>query len=83
VVRYYFHFKNGDSLEKDDVGADLPHLSAAVREAELAAREVLADAIRGRRPKVPEAVVIMDDSGAELYSLPFAAVLPDPLNRLK
>jgi hypothetical protein len=49
----------------------------------LAAREVLADAIRGRRPKVPEAVVITDDSGAELYSLPFAAVLPDPLNRLK
>jgi hypothetical protein len=83
VVRYYFHFRHGDSLETDDVGTDLPHLSAAVREAELAAREVLADAIKGRRPTVPEAVVITDDSGVELYSLPFAAVLPDPLNRLK
>jgi hypothetical protein len=58
---------------------ELPHLSAALREAELAAREVLAEAIKARKPKVPEAVVITDDSGREVYSLPIVAVLPESL----
>jgi hypothetical protein len=77
MAQYYFHFKNGGLLQTDDEGQDLPHLSAAVREAELAARELLADAIKARKPKVPEAVVITDASGTELYSVPIAAVLPE------
>jgi len=81
MARYYFHFKSGESSETDDEGMDLPHISAALREAELAAREVLADAIRSRKLKVPEAVVITDESGAELSSILFAAVLPEPLKR--
>jgi hypothetical protein len=81
MAQYYFHFKKGDRLAIDDEGQDLPHFSAAVREAELAARELLADAIKARKPKVPEAVVITDASGNELYSIPLAAVLPEPLKR--
>jgi len=81
MARYHFHFKIGDTLEADDDGQDLPDLSAAVREAELSARELLAHAIKDRKPELPEAVVIADDSGAELYSLPLAAVLPDRLKK--
>ena len=80
-MRFYFHFKNGENLETDDEGADLPHLSAAVREAELGAREILADAIRAGKSDVPEALVIADENGRELFSLPLAAVLPEPLAR--
>ena len=81
MALYYFHFRKGDTFDADDEGIDLPHLSAAVREAELAARDLLADAIKAGRPKVPEAVVITDITGAELHSLPLAAVLPEPLKR--
>jgi hypothetical protein len=81
MARYHFNFKTGDTTQVDDEGMELPHLSAALREAELAAREVLAEAIKARKPKVPEAVVITDGSGTEVYSLPIVAVLPDSLKR--
>ncbi len=45
MVRFYFHLRAGDGLLTDDEGQDLPDLSAARREAEQAARELLAEAI--------------------------------------
>ena len=44
--RFYFHLRAGDELISDDVGIDLPDLSAAKREAVLGARELLAEAIK-------------------------------------
>lgn len=70
MARYYFHFKSGDKARTDDDGVDLPDISAATREAEQAARELLAEAIKARKPDVPEAVVVTDESGTEVYSLP-------------
>jgi hypothetical protein len=81
MARYYFHFKSGDTVDPDDEGQDLPDISAAAREAELTARQLLAEAIKARKPKVPEAVVVLDDSGTEVYSLPFVTVLPKNLKR--
>jgi len=78
-MRYYFHFKSGDTVETDDEGIELADLSAAAREAELSAREILAEAIKARKPDVPEAVVITDDSGTEVYSFPMVALLPKTL----
>ena len=81
MARYYFHVKSGDTIETDDEGLELPDLSAAAREAELSARELLAEAIKARKPDVPEAVVITDELGTEVYSLPLVAVLPKTLKR--
>jgi hypothetical protein len=81
MARFYFHFLEGTSLATDDEGIELPDLSAAVREAELAARELLAEAIKAKKARVPEAVVITDHSGERLHTIPLAAVLPEPLKR--
>ena len=81
MARYYFHVKSGDTVETDEEGLELADLSAAAREAELTARELLAEAIKARKPNVPEAVVITDESGTEVYSIPFVAVLPKSLKR--
>jgi hypothetical protein len=81
MARYYFHFKSGDTVRTDEDGMELADISAAAREAELSAREVLAEAIKARTPNAPEAVVITDDSGTEVYSLPIAALLPKNLKR--
>ena len=77
--RFYFYLRAGDELIRDDEGVDLPDFSAAQREATLAARELLAEAIRSGRPKVPDALVIVDEVGRTLDAVALAAVLPEPL----
>lgn len=79
MARFYFHLVEDASLATDDEGTELPDLSAAVREAELAARELLAEAIKANKSHVPEAVIVADHSGERLHTLPLAAVLPRPL----
>jgi hypothetical protein len=79
--RFYFHLRAGDELISDDVGIDLPDLSAAKREAVLSARELLAEAIKSGRQRVPDAFVIADDEGRPLDIVSLAAVLPEPLKK--
>jgi plasmid stability protein len=79
VVRFYFHLRAGDEMLTDDEGQDLPDLSAARCEAEQAARELLAEAIRAGKQEVPEAFVIADEDGREIDIVPLAAALPKRL----
>jgi hypothetical protein len=81
VGRFYFHLRVGAELITDDQGVDLPDFPAAQREAILAAREVLAEAIKTGKSEVPEAFVIADEAGRELGSIPLATVLPGPLKK--
>jgi hypothetical protein len=74
--RFYFHVRTGDHLTPDEEGADFPDLAAAHREAVLAAREVLADAIMNGKPDVAEAFVIADERGRPLDVVQIATVLP-------
>jgi uncharacterized protein DUF6894 len=76
---FYFHVRTGDRLTPDEEGADFPDLAAAQREAVLAAREVLADAIMSGKPDVPEAFVIADERGRPLDIVKIATVLPRSL----
>ena len=79
--RFYFHLRDGDELLPDDEGADLPDFSAARREAVLAAREFLAEAIKSGRQKVPDAFVIADESGRTLDTILLVTLLPEPLKK--
>jgi hypothetical protein len=76
--RFYFHLKDGDKLIEDPEGADLPDLDAARREALLAACELLSEAIKFGKTKVPEAFVIADEAGRAVATIPLAMVLPKP-----
>ena len=75
--RFYFHIRENDKLATDDEGVDLPDLAAARREAELSAREMLADAIKSGKESVPDAFVIADEEGRTLETLSLSAVLPE------
>jgi hypothetical protein len=79
--RFYFHIRAGDELIPDDEGVDLPDLSAAQREVLLAAREVLAEAIKTGKSEVPDAFVIADEAGQELAIVSLATLLPKRLNK--
>jgi hypothetical protein len=81
VGRFYFHLRQGAELITDDEGMDLPDFPAAQREAVLAAREVLAEAIKSGRSEIPEVFVIADEAGRELGTVPLATVLPGHLKK--
>jgi len=78
---FYFHLREGGELLTDDEGQDLPDLSAARREAERGARELLAEAIKAGKERVPEGFVIADETGRALDIVLLAAVLPKALKK--
>jgi len=73
--RFYFHIQTDERLIVDQEGTDLQDASAAKQEALLAARDIVADAIRSGHD-VPAAFVIADSQGRQLEIVPFEAVLP-------
>jgi hypothetical protein len=81
VGRFYFHLRQDDELIRDEEGTDLPDISAAHHEAVLAARELLAEAIKDGKSHVPIAFVIADEAGRTVDTLPLAAVLPEPMKK--
>jgi hypothetical protein len=76
--RFYFHIREGDQLIPDEDGLDLPDVSTALREAQLAACELLVDAIKAGKDQVPDAFVIADETGRSVGTVPLAVVLPKP-----
>ena len=78
--RYYIHIREGEKIITDEEGVDLPDASAAAREARLGALELLGDAIKSGAERVPDAVVVADDSGQVVETIPLLALLPKPLS---
>jgi hypothetical protein len=54
-------------------------VNEAKRMALLSARELLADATKSGKSRVPEAFVIADEQGRAIATVPLAVVLPEPL----
>ena len=76
MPRFYFHLRTADDCISDEEGADFKDLSAAKREAEMAAREMIAVAIKAGDEHVPTAFVIADEAGRAVESISFQAMLP-------
>ena len=74
---FYFHVVKGAELLADEEGADLEARQMAIH----SARELLAEAIRHGKNKIPEAFVITDDQGRTIETVPFATVLPEPFKK--
>jgi hypothetical protein len=79
MSRYYFHLRHGSELTIDDEGQDFPNDDAARAEAAESVHEILAEAIRSKRAEMPEAIVVADEDGREVASVPFAGAVPTEL----
>ena len=79
MARFYINFRNGDEIAKDDEGQDLPGLEEARAAALVSAREILADNVKAGAKNPLQAVIITDESGREIMTIPAKEVLPDPL----
>jgi hypothetical protein len=81
MKRFYLNIKDGSTVIPDEEGTYLPDVEAAKREALKCARDMLADAIRSGKSRVPEALVIADEAGRHLAMVPLVAALPEALRR--
>jgi len=78
MTKFHFHLRAGDELTLDHEGAEFPDYSMALREASLAARELLVEAIKHGQQHIAKTLVIADASGKELGAFPLATLLPKP-----
>ena len=81
IRQFYFHVFEGAELLTDVEGAHLRDALEARQMAIRSAREILADAIRAGTNWIPEAIAIADEQGHAIETVPFAIVLPEPLNK--
>ena len=79
--RFYFHVVEGAELLTDVEGARLTDALEAREMAMRSAREILADAIRAGKNRIPEAIVISDEQERAIETVPLAVVLPAPLKK--
>jgi hypothetical protein len=75
MPRYYLHIKDGDRLIKDQEGVELPSVLSAKREAEHAAREILAAKVRAGDIIDGQEFEIADARGNRMLTIPFKSVL--------
>jgi uncharacterized protein DUF6894 len=73
---FFFHLRKDGQLSEDEEGLDLPNLDAARAEADASAREMLADSIKGSHGGAPDAIVVCDAKGTQVYEVALAAFLP-------
>jgi hypothetical protein len=80
MSRYFLHLRYADqSVVEDPEGLDLPSLQAAQEEALQGMRDLVAADIRGGREVTLEAIVIADNQGRQLATVPVRAALPKSL----
>jgi hypothetical protein len=80
MPRYYRHLRQGDQLIQDTDGIELADLDAAQADALEGIRDILAEAIkRGNDVPLDDAIVITDEAGRELMTIPFIKALPPRL----
>jgi hypothetical protein len=77
---FYRHIRQGVQLIHDTDGIELTDLDAARADALEGIRDILAEAIkRGTDVPLDDAIVITDEAGRELMSIPFIEALPPRL----
>jgi hypothetical protein len=78
---YYFRLRTGDVVVEDEEGAFHPDLRAARTYAVMAARELLAAAIRYGEDIAPDCVIVVDEQGREVLTVFLTEVLPNSIRK--
>jgi hypothetical protein len=83
MSRFYCHIRQGDTLIQDIDGLELPNLDAARTEALDGIRDILAAGIRrGEDGALDDVLLITDEAGRELMTIPFIEALPPRLRQV-
>jgi hypothetical protein len=74
MLRYFFHFRDGNVVEHDEDGLEMPDLDAAYLEAFEAAKEMWIEGIRNMRNPSQQQIEVADSHGGTLLIVPFKEV---------
>jgi hypothetical protein len=80
MARFSINFRNG-TRSLGTPRAQLPSLNAAKELAMKSARELVAENVKAASKNPVEAVIITDETGGELMTIPATDVLPEPLKK--
>ena len=75
MPRYFFHFHDGNVLDHDEDGLEMPDLDAAYLEAFEAAKDMWIEAIRTMHNPSRERFEVADDNGTTLLTVPLNEVM--------
>lgn len=79
MARYFLHLVDGEDVICDPEGSDLPDINAAREQALLSAREILAEAIKLGKQRIPKFVVVVSERGNEVAVIDVKTVVPASL----
>lgn len=72
---YFFHIRDGNTLIRDDEGADFEYIQAAFAEAELSAREIAIEQLKRGSLGDGAAIELTNSKGAVLMVVPLRLFL--------
>lgn len=75
MARYYFNVRDRENYEEDIVGADFGSVDVAIREANIAAREMVAAKVLAGEVIDGQVFEITDENGALVKCVPLRSVL--------
>jgi hypothetical protein len=75
MPRYFFNYRANGVLEKDPEGSELPSDEAAIREAELGAREVASQKVRAGEVIRSECFELTGADGVVITTIPLRSVV--------
>jgi hypothetical protein len=76
MTRYFFHYREGNTLIVDNVGMELASHDAALGEAERGALDILAEDILTLQPVSEEtAVEVTTSDGAVIFTVTFGSII--------
>ena len=71
MSRWFLHVHDGTVAFLAPEGSELPDLAAAREEASIAARELVADGLRGNENRTDWRIEVADETGASVLVVPF------------
>jgi hypothetical protein len=74
VPRFFFHLRNGESLEDPD-GIFLPDTRSARLEAIRNARDIMAEDVRRGHLSLSQRIEVTDENGEPILAVPFREVV--------
>ncbi len=75
MARYFFHFRNGEMLTRDELGIEFDSAAMALAEGAKAAIAMWSELLEQRSEPTRCAFEISDEGGNVLFVLPFSEVL--------
>ena len=76
MPKFFFSFRTRNGLTKDDQGTEFPSLEEAREAALTSAREMVSQNVKFASTDPLEAVIVTDESGRELMTIPAENVMP-------